>query len=233
MKFIGVDLDWINPRELIKTYILASYYIKGKGRVRVYRSSSGQGYHFKIELNVDISPLENLYWRVMLGDDVNRIKFSIKRLLSDPNGADVIFDGKGKGEEVDITDKIEKFTSDSKSRAFLMLDNNADVDEITRISDYVYRDMVNNNEIESSETPVLVVSISDSDINNFVDLGKRLSSKYDTKFKIIKSLESDRDFYFTLSGQDDKAMERWSKWFDKKFNKPVWIKYIKHEMIRA
>lgn len=73
---IGVDIDNTNYFNMLKTYYNAKYMFPDK-EVRVYRSSSGNGFHIEV-----IGVPSTLVPRLTLGDCRNRVGYSVQRSLT-------------------------------------------------------------------------------------------------------------------------------------------------------
>jgi len=108
---ITVDID--NYRELSAS-LLYSVKIFGRDNVRLYRSASGTG--FRLEIRGKFTPLENIYYRIILGDDPYRLRYALHRYLTtgDPELLDIAFVEKeqiggyfGRIVEIDIKDIID------------------------------------------------------------------------------------------------------------------------------
>ena len=232
MNSIGVDLDWINPKDLVTEYMIARYYFMNRGKVNVYRSSGGIGYHFRIKLDKPVDFIENLYWRVVLGDDPNRIKFSVKRIMTDPNGTDVLFDRKGEtGRDIDITPILTPYVDPVMHDVMVLMSNNEDIEGIRKLASSVVSKLEDSGYIIKKRVPVLVVPIPEIGIREFSDLGGKLSKKYKLKFKIARALERGREFYFTLSNDTEDSLLRWGNWIRKKFGVSYWIQTITYSVI--
>ncbi len=108
---ITVDID--NYRELAAS-LLYSVKIFGRENVRLYRSASGTG--FRLEIRGKFTPLENIYYRIVLGDDPYRLRFALHRYLTtgDPELLDIAFTEKeqlggyfGRIAEIDTKDIVD------------------------------------------------------------------------------------------------------------------------------
>jgi len=88
---ISIDVDEYTevPKVLYKAVNLF-----GKENVKVYVTSSGIG--FRICINGKFSPLENIFYRALLGDDPYRLRYALRRYLAtgSPFVLDIAFEYK-------------------------------------------------------------------------------------------------------------------------------------------
>ncbi|MGC9133281.1 MAG: hypothetical protein ACP5GJ_02675 [Nanopusillaceae archaeon] len=111
MNRITIDID--NYRELSASLL---YAVKEFGRenIKLYRSASGTG--FRLEIKGKFTPLQNIYYRVILNDDPYRLRYALYRYLStgNPELLDISFFEKeqiggyhGRVLEININDIID------------------------------------------------------------------------------------------------------------------------------
>jgi len=107
---IGIDLDSGDAFALLVVYLKCKKLFPNS-KIEVEASSSRKGYHVVVQKKVSF--LENIYYRVMLGDDSNRVFLSLKKFFMNPEEKylDLMFEEKGgkKVEKIDLEGMLKDY----------------------------------------------------------------------------------------------------------------------------
>jgi D-mannonate dehydratase len=98
---IGLDLDSKDKQNLNRVQKNASHY----GIIQT--TSSKNGYHIKVKLNIPVKLKESLWLRFHLSDDPLRLLFDCLRIISNEDNLDILWDIKEKKQLNSIMKKLE------------------------------------------------------------------------------------------------------------------------------
>ena len=183
---ISIDIDDFDVRRVLLTYVNAKKFFKDS-KIEVEISSSGSGFH--VIIHKDVSVMDNLMYRAVLGDDPVRIAYSLRRyaMLNEPYTVDILFVKKD-GKYVKKID-IDKILSKIGVRAEDI--NESNFDEIAYYFEKVVKSMVGNLFYLVVYTKEPLKKIEDAIYNIYNESGIRLHR--------AKIFDKDKNGYYIIA----------------------------------